>query len=151
MGRDATVNHRGPGTAPGRSQGAGAQRGGGLIEALLALVLLAGSTIGTLAAFTGAERGNHSALLRLAAVDLVADAAEELRALAVSTDWAVDAWRAAASARLPSQASGGASLYAPVAEATSDGSGWRLTLRWLDPAGAGPQTLTRRVDLDARP
>ena len=146
MGREATLNNRGPGTAPARSQG-----GSGLIEALLALLLLASSTLGTLAAFTGAERGNHSALLRLAAVDLAADAAEELRALAVTTDWAVATWQTAAAARLPSRASGGASLDAPVAEATPDANGWQLTLRWLDPAGGGPQSLTRRVDLGAAP
>ena len=151
MGREATVNHKGPGTAPGRSKGARDQHGGGLIEALLALLLLASSTLGTLAAFTGAERGNHSALLRLAAVDLAADAAEELRALAVTTDWTVATWQAAAATRLPSRASGGAALDAPVAEAVPDGSGWRLTLRWLDPADGAAQSLTRRVDLAAAP
>ena len=151
MGRDATENHKGPGTAPGRSKGTRDQQGGGLIEALLALLLLASSTLGTLAAFTGAERGNHSALLRLAAVDLAADAAEELRALAGTADWAMATWQEAAAARLPSRASGGAALDAPVAEGTPDGSGWRLTLRWLDPAGGGTQVLTRRVDVAARP
>ncbi|MEY4760942.1 MAG: hypothetical protein RLZZ200_798 [Pseudomonadota bacterium] len=151
MGRDATVERGGPGTAPGCRGCLRQQQGGGLIEALIALLLLAASTVGTLSAFAGAERGGHAALLRMAAVDLAADAAEELRALPAPMDWNPGPWQQLAAARLPSRAKGGASLAAPVAQAAPEAAGWRLSLRWLDPADGGIQSITRQVDLTVPP
>ena len=136
MGRDASLKHRGPGTAPGHGQ-----RGAGLIEAMLALGLLSASTLGTLSAFTGAERGGHAAWLRLAAVDLAADAAEQIRALSPGTDWNASDWQAAAARLLPEGA----------ASATRDAQGYHLSLRWKDRAADDAQSLTRDVLTEAAP
>lgn len=135
MGRDA--GRQGPGTAPGTQR----MRGAGLIEALIALGLLAGATLGTLRAFTGAERGGHSAWLRLVAVDLAAEAAEQLRTLPTAANWDVGAWQAAVAAQLPSG----------EARADADAQGYSLSLRWADRSSGDMQQLTRRVDLRAAP
>lgn len=116
-------------------------RGAGLIEALIALGLLAGATLGTLRAFTDAERGSHSAWLRVVAVDLAAEAAEQLRALPVSADWDVAAWQAAVASQLP----------AGQATAAADPQGYRLTLRWADRMTADTRQLLRRVNLETTP
>jgi len=136
MGRDAGGRKQGPGMAP-RAR----MRGAGLIEALIALGLLAGSTLGTLAAFTGAERGGHAAWLRLRAVDLAADAAEQLRASSDPSSWDAQAWQADVASRLP----------AGVARVEHLPEGLRLTLQWTDRASSSTQQLTRIVSLDAAP
>lgn len=135
MGRDA--QGRGPGMAPG----AVGMRGAGLIEALIALGLLAGSTLGTLAAFTGAERGGHAAWLRLTAVDLAADAAEQLRATSPTSAWDATAWQARVATLLPDG----------VGSLAADAQGYRLTLRWRDRATGTPQQLMQHIALDPAP
>jgi Tfp pilus assembly protein PilV len=137
MGRDAA----GPGTAPGRMDGAG------LVEALIALLVLATATLGTLAGFTGALRADHAALLRMRAVDLVSDAAERLRAAAPGLAWDVTTWQQDAAALLPRM--GARSAIAPAQLAVADrlATGYRLTLRWIDPADGAAVQLERRVDL----
>ena len=137
MGRDAA----GPGMARGRLKGAA------LAEALIALLVLATATLGTLAGFAGALRADHAALLRMRAVDLASDAAERLRALAPGQAWDSTTWRQDAAALLPR--AGARAMLAPAQLAVADriAAGYRLTLRWIDPADGAAVHLERRVDL----
>lgn len=139
MGRDA--GKKGPGTAPRAGMRGARMQGAGMIEALLALGLLSASTVGTLVAFTGAERGGHAAWLRLTAVDLAADAAEQLRATGAGTAWDAAAWRASVASQLPDG----------VATAEANAQGYRLTLRWMDRASGSEQQLMQQVLLGAAP
>lgn len=139
MGRDAV----GPGKALED------MRGAGIVEALLALLLFATATLGTLSAFTGATRGDHSALLRTQAVGLAADAAEQLRARLPGAPWDAAAWQREALAVLPGQGRRTTLPSAQLAVAEASGAGYRLRLRWVDPADGAAVQLEQQVDLPA--
>ena len=137
MGRDAV----GPGTALGWIRGAS------LVESLLALFLLATATLGTLAGFSWAVRADHAALLRMRAVDLASDAAERLRAVAPGLAWDGAGWQRDVALLLPRVGVRASLAPAELAVADHLATGYRLTLRWIDPADGVPARLERRVDL----
>ena len=114
---------------PGTATHAGHRfRGSSLLEALVALVVLAIATLGTMAGFTVALRTSHSALLRIRAVDLAAELAEQWRAAAPGGTVNLSAWQQTVALQLPH--SDPPQLDCQAGNPTA----CRITLRWADRA-----------------
>ena len=112
---------------PGTATHAGHRfRGSSLLEALVALVVLAIATLGTMAGFAVALRSSHSALLRIRAVELAAELAEQWRAAAPGNTVDLGAWQQAVALQLPNP-------DPPQLDCQGERpTACRITLRWAD-------------------
>jgi Tfp pilus assembly protein PilV len=115
-----------------------------LMEALVALLLLATATIGAGAAMIQALSGQRAALLRTQAADLAADLAEALRAAPDAGARAAEilTWQVAVARRLPQSLS--QAIHRPPA-------GFDIQLQWRDGRAPAHSGLTLAVTLVASP
>jgi Tfp pilus assembly protein PilV len=120
-----------------------------LMEALLALLLLAVAVGGAGSALVESLAGQRSAQLRTRAADLAADMAEALRATpdAASLQTEIALWQALVQQQLP----GGASqvLVRPQPSATREAmpAGFDIQLQWRDGRMAAPAQLQLPIAL----
>lgn len=129
-----------PGTA---THAARRWQGSSLLEALVALVVLAIATLGTMAGFAVALRSSHSALLRIRAVDLAAELAEQWRAAAPGGTADLPAWQQAVALQLPH--SDPPQLDCQAGSPTA----CRITLHWADRAGTVRSSQQALIELAA--
>jgi len=137
--RDAKLPH---GFPPGRA----AQEGIGLVDTLVALLLLALSLLGACTMIVRTLGASHSAALQTMAVDLATDLAEDLRAGAIDSRdiLAMRTWRNRVAGTLPVGAPPlvGFAEVVPMPLRAGEPRGMDVTLRWWDP------TVHRPADLD---
>lgn len=127
---------------PGTATQAGHRfRGSSLLEALVALMVLAIATLGTMAGFTVALRSSHSALLRIRAAELSAELAEQWRAAAPGGTVDLSAWQQAVALQLPH--SDPPQLDCQAGNPTA----CRITLRWADRADKTKAGLVSQIAL----
>jgi len=116
-------------------------QGSSLLEALVALTLLAIATLGTMAGFTVALRSSHSALLRIRAVELAAELAEQWRAAAAGSTVDLGAWQQAVALQLPQP-------DPPQLDCQGDRpKACRITLRWADRADSAKASHVSLIEL----
>lgn len=113
--------------------------GQSLLDALVALLLVATTLLGAATALVRGIAASRGAALQTSAVDLVADLSEQLRASdPTGQSSLVENWTRSAADVLPS----GTAQAVPMPEAATGpeaaGQWSRLTLRWHDPADAQP-------------
>ncbi|MEO8316578.1 MAG: hypothetical protein ABI645_17500, partial [Pseudomonadota bacterium] len=118
-----------------------------LMEALIALLLLATAMIGAGTAMVHSLAGQRAALLRTQAVDLAADLAEALRAApdAAAQEAEISAWQAAVLRRLPQAQSDALRRPPPQTGATSLSPGFDIHLQWRDGRAPSPSVLALPV------
>jgi type IV pilus modification protein PilV len=120
--------------------------GFGLVEALVALLLLAIATIGAGAAMVASLAAQRAALLRTQAADLAADLAEALRSApdAAAQDAEIRSWQALVQTRLPRAQSEAERLPSSQSAAPPMQlpAGFRISLQWRDGREPSPAMLT---------
>lgn len=116
-----------------------------LIEALVALLLLAVAVVGAVRAMVESLAGQHGVLLRVQAADLAGDLAEALRSAPDDATAAAEirSWQSTVARRLPA---GEGRILAGAAP-----NAFSIRLNWRDGRAPAPASLSLPLNLDDSP
>ena len=126
-----------------------AQQGTGLVDTLVALLLLALSLLGACTMIVRTMGASHAAALQTMAADLATDLAEDLRAGAIDPldVQAIQEWRSRVAETLPvgTPPLDAFAGVAPEPQQAGKPRALNVSLRWWDPAIHLPATLSMQV------